>query len=331
MPDNFDGNPKNLKKFLTELDLCFRASPTKYAGDDVKVITAGRLCSHDKVYPWWNTWLLRWKEREVGYRTWKDFEDGIKSEFKDHLEKKDARSKLKRTRQTGRVRDYISRMQSININAGYDDEFLWEATYEGLKPDYKKMWALHPSPPESLQDKFATLIRLGAVLEDAEDDLKKGSSSAEASGKAKDKEKEDGKERRKRKRKRGNSESTTTVTEGDGKPKTEARVPKELWAKRRKAGQCMRCGSDKHNVKDCDSPPVITDTKDAAASPPKPKNKGKDSEKVASVDRSELEQVAVAVAAAHDSATHIGAAQVGRIYEGDSDEEVINWDLSDTD
>ena len=29
LPDAFDGNPKNLKKFLTELNLCFRAAPTK--------------------------------------------------------------------------------------------------------------------------------------------------------------------------------------------------------------------------------------------------------------------------------------------------------------
>ena len=55
LPDAFDGNPKNLKKFLTELDLCFRAAPTKFAGDDAKVITAGRLCTGTKVYPWWNT------------------------------------------------------------------------------------------------------------------------------------------------------------------------------------------------------------------------------------------------------------------------------------
>ena len=95
LPDAFDGNLKNLKKFLTELDLCFQAAPTKFAGDDAKVITAGRLCTGTKVYPWWNTWLLRWKEKQVGYQTWKDFEYGIKSEFKDHLERKDARQKLK--------------------------------------------------------------------------------------------------------------------------------------------------------------------------------------------------------------------------------------------
>ena len=51
LPDAFDSNLKNLKKFLTELDLCFRAVLTKFAGDDAKVITAGRLCSGTKVYP----------------------------------------------------------------------------------------------------------------------------------------------------------------------------------------------------------------------------------------------------------------------------------------
>src|SRR5436190_3970625 len=112
LPEAFDGNPRHLKKFLSELDLCFRAAPSKYAGDDAKVITAGRLCSHAKVYPWWNTWLACWKKQEEGFRTWDDFEGGIRSEFKDHLEKKDARAKLKCIKQTGKIREYISLMQS---------------------------------------------------------------------------------------------------------------------------------------------------------------------------------------------------------------------------
>src|SRR5436305_7551285 len=240
LPDTFDGNLKNLKKFFTELDLCFRAAPTKFPGDDTKVITAGRLCTGTKVYLWWNTWLLHWKEKQVGYQTWKDFEYGIKSEFKDHLERKNARQKLKRTKQTSKVCNFISLMQSLNIDTDYNDEFLWEFTYERLKPNLKRMWMLHPFPPEGLRDKYATLIKLGTVLKDTEADLKDGNLLAE---------------------------------------------------------------------------------------PAKAKNKGKDSENVASVDRSEPEIIAAGAATdAHDA-----AAQVGRIYEADSDEEVLNWDLSDTD
>ena len=40
------------------------------------------------------------------------------------MERKDARQKLKHTKQTGKVHDFISLMQSLNIDAGYDDEFL---------------------------------------------------------------------------------------------------------------------------------------------------------------------------------------------------------------
>ena len=90
-----------------------------------------------------------------------------------------------------------------------------------------------PLSPEGLHDKYATLIKLGAVLEDTEADLKDGNPLAEPSESKKDKgkEKEDeGKEKRKRKRKRGNTESTTK-NESDGKPKAEVRVPPELWAK----------------------------------------------------------------------------------------------------
>src|SRR5437763_3006336 len=102
-------------------------------------------------------------------------------------------------------------MQSLNIDAGYDDEFLWEFTYEGLKPNLKRMWALHPFPPEGLHDKYATLIKLSAVLENTEAELKDSNLLVELSESKKDKSKEkedEGKEKRKRKRKRGNSEST---------------------------------------------------------------------------------------------------------------------------
>ena len=153
-----------------------------------------------------------------------------KPEFRLSSGRSDARQKLKRTKQTGKVRDFISLTQSLNIDAGYDDEFLWEFTYEGLKPNLKRMWALHPFPPEGLRDKYTSLIKLSAVLEDTETDLKDGNPLVEPSESKKDKgkEKEDEeKEKRKRKRKRGNTESTTK-NEGDGKPKVEARVPPEL-------------------------------------------------------------------------------------------------------
>jgi hypothetical protein len=185
LPDAFDGDPRHLKKFLTELDLCFRAAPSKYAGDDAKVVTAGRLCSGTKVYPWWNTWLARWKKQEEGFRTWEDFETGIRSEFKDHLEKKEARAKLKRTKQTGKIREYISLMQSLNLDAGYDEEIVWETIYDGLKPKLKEMWAMIDNPPEDLREKYAKLVKLGAIIEDNEADQKKA-----ASGESGEKEKE---------------------------------------------------------------------------------------------------------------------------------------------
>ena len=66
------------------------------------------------------------------FQMWEDFERGIRSEFKDDLEKKDACAKLKCTKQTNMVCEYISLMQSLNIDAGYDKEFLWEAIYDSL-------------------------------------------------------------------------------------------------------------------------------------------------------------------------------------------------------
>ena len=68
----------------------------------------------------------------------------------------------------------------------------------------------------------------------------------------------------------------------------------------------MKCGK-KHNVRDCKSPPVVTESKEELESLSKPKNKGKDSENVASVDRSESEIITTtATTDAHDITVQVG-------------------------
>src|SRR5205814_8698345 len=117
-----------------------------------------------------------------------------------------------------KVREHISLIQS---QAGYNEEFLWEAIYDGLKPKLKEMWATIVSPPEGLQEKYATLVKLGAVAEDNKVEQKKGSStvgSEEKEGEEKDKKKK----QRKRKRKRKSSEESKS---SERKAK-EPRVPK---------------------------------------------------------------------------------------------------------
>ena len=56
LPDPFDGNPKNLKKFLDSLDLCFLGAPYKYSREESKIVMAGLICTHSKVFPWRETW-----------------------------------------------------------------------------------------------------------------------------------------------------------------------------------------------------------------------------------------------------------------------------------
>ena len=174
------------------------------------------------------------------------------------------------------------------------------------------------APPEDLQEKYVTLVKLGAVVEDNEVEQKKNASSSSAE--AGDDEEKKKKRRRKEKKKKSSEESES----GEGKAK-EPRVPKELWEKRRKEGLCLKCGSDEHQLRACKSKPVLTDTKDAAKTSSKPKSKGKDAEKVAAVaavDQCEPEKSKENVAAANTS--------VGKIYDyGDSDEEVLDWDFAD--
>lgn len=134
LPEAYDGNPKHLEIFLDNLNLCFEISPSRYAKDSIKIATAGRLCANPKVHPWWVSWRQRWRKNERGYSTWDDFEQAIRARFKDHMEQINAREKLKRTKQTSKLSEYISLMQSTNLVAGYSEEVEWEYVFDGLKP-----------------------------------------------------------------------------------------------------------------------------------------------------------------------------------------------------
>src|SRR5947209_12137613 len=253
LPDPFDGYPKNLKKFLNSLDLCFLGAPNKYGREESKIVTAGLLCTHSKVFPWWETWQDRWSKKEEGYRTWEDFKGAIRSRFKDHLENKNAREKFRQTKQTGKLREYISLMQSINIVAGYSRKIEWETIYDGLKPDLKRMWATLNNPPKDLDAKYVKLTELGAVVDDIEAEQKrnsgggKGGANEDGPEKSKSKKKKKGKKSFKEKQ----EEKEKEKAEGGKSKKDSVRVPKELWEQRRKAGNCMRCGSGEHRIKDC--------------------------------------------------------------------------------
>ena len=63
-------------------------------------------------------------------------------------------------------------MQSINLVAGYLEEFEWETVKDGLKPELKKIQAMKDSEPEDLQARYDKLAKLGIVLDEIEADQK---------------------------------------------------------------------------------------------------------------------------------------------------------------
>ena len=157
-------------------------------------------------------------------------------------------------------------MQSLNSIAGYSRKIEWETVFNGLKHDLKKMWAIYPNPPKDLEARYAKLSEFGVIIDDIEDKPKKSSGSKGGD--------EDGSEKSKsRRRRRGKGKKSTEEkedekaeggkTEGGKSKKDGVRVPKELWDQRRKAGLCMKCGSDQYRIRDCKSEVVTTDAKDA--------------------------------------------------------------------
>jgi len=287
LPEPYDGIPKHLKSFLESLNLCFWASPSKYASDRIKIIVAGRLCVGQKVHPWWDTWKEHWSKGEEGYQTWEDFERAIRARFKDHMEKKNAQEKFKRSKQTGRLSEYISHMQSLNLVAGYPERIEWETVYDGLKPKLKEMWAMKDSRPKDLQARYNQLVKLSAVLDDIESEQRRSAGDGDKKKKEKEKEKGKGKEKE-------NKPSSKPQKE----VKSKARVPTEIWSRRRKDGLCMRCGSGKHLIKDCESEVIISDAKD-------------DKPKVSAISQPE---------GPSDRQEKVSAVRTGKIFDSEEDD-----------
>ena len=107
------------------------------------------------------------------------------------------------------------------------------------------MWATQLEYPKGLQEKYDQLAKLAAVLERIED-RKRSEEDGKKDGK-KDKKKKKEKEDKKKEKKEDEKEKKT------GRSRTRLPIPPEIWARRKKAGLCMKCGSSKYFIKDCES------------------------------------------------------------------------------
>ena len=110
------------------------------------------------------------------------------------------------------------------------------------------------------------MSEFGVIVDDIEDEPK--NSSGGKGGDEDGSEKLKSRRRRKGKRKKSTEEKEEEKAEGgkaEGRKskKDSVHVPKELWDQPRKAGLCMKYGSDQHRIRDCKSEAVTTDAKDA--------------------------------------------------------------------
>ena len=137
-------------------------------------------------------------------------------------------------------------MQGLNQVAGYPERIEWDLVYNGLKPKLKELWALLAPEPETLEEKYNQLARIGAATDRA-DAITEGES----------------KEEKDKKKNKKNRKDKNKGDKGDKKAK-DLPVPRELWNQRKKSGLCMKCGSNKHLIKDCKSEPNAVDIKEGS-------------------------------------------------------------------
>ncbi|EJF57592.1 hypothetical protein DICSQDRAFT_21822, partial [Dichomitus squalens LYAD-421 SS1] len=91
-PNVFDGDRDNLRTFLNELFLFFKARPANYATDQSRIVTTLTFMDGPKVIAWKDGYITQ--ARRNGWNTWNVFETVLQQTFQPIEEAATAASKL---------------------------------------------------------------------------------------------------------------------------------------------------------------------------------------------------------------------------------------------
>lgn len=141
-PTKFDGDQKKLKTFLTELRTYFHYYPTQFFKHENRVKFAGS-CLTGSALGWFEPFLsdyVRGSPSDVTmtiFRDYDTFEDRMKKVFGEVDEVQAATDRLMRLKQTRAASEYVANFLQIASRIPWDETYLKDRFYRGLKEDVK--------------------------------------------------------------------------------------------------------------------------------------------------------------------------------------------------
>jgi len=124
-PDHFDGKPENLKRFIQQCELTFRANPTQYDQDDRKIIFVLSYMKEGAAKVWKENYIdstIKIDEDDDEFTdTYMDFKRGLETDFRDVDSKADAQMKLESMYQGNRsIQDHNAHFHRQLTRSGVD-------------------------------------------------------------------------------------------------------------------------------------------------------------------------------------------------------------------
>src|SRR5258706_12030965 len=238
LPKAFTGKEGMLEKFLFKMEEYF--DPYIYATDRNKIsmLTAAL----DGLALDW------WRKRRQTITTWEQAKQALLLQYGDKFIEGNSRRELEDLYQTGRIQDYLAEVERLNGHAGLSQRDVIALIYWKIKPQLRELMASHHELRTTTPLAWMNLLVLnGDAIE--QNNRMRGYFDKCSSLK------NDTKPNHKKNGEKPNHEKTKdklakTGKDTNDKPKGDWVSP-ELKRKRKKVGQCEKCGKSGHSFTDC--------------------------------------------------------------------------------
>jgi hypothetical protein len=176
-PESYDGTPAKLKEFLTALKAYFLYFPRTLRDDNAKIQFAiTRLTGTART--WFQPLLAKYVEGAADERTltlfnnYELFERQLKQMFQPVNEDRKIRDDIKNLRQLGSAMNYAAKFKFLSAQAEWDNVYLREAFYDGLKDRVKDELSKVLNPPENIAQYMQLAVQIDEVLFQREQEKK---------------------------------------------------------------------------------------------------------------------------------------------------------------
>jgi hypothetical protein len=159
LPEKFDGDRKNFREFINQLELVFMICPARYPTDAVRVATVGMLLT-GRARSWMTPYLENPDVHQDLLNNYANFKALMTSTFGESDRALVSGNKIKRLSQGSRpASSYASDFRLLASDLDWNDDALRFQYRTGLSPKLKDMLLNHPEP-ENLDDLITLTIRL---------------------------------------------------------------------------------------------------------------------------------------------------------------------------